>query len=63
MLLHGEEAKVNKKDPELLVALEKLYEIIAQYNPKNVYNMDKTRLFFRLILRYLRQMMNHDMFN
>ncbi len=29
MFLHGEGAKVNKKDLELLVALEELYGIIA----------------------------------
>jgi hypothetical protein len=63
MLLHGEGAEVNKNYLELLAALEELYKIIAQYDPKNIYNMDKTSLFFRLLLRYLRQMMIHDMFN
>jgi hypothetical protein len=29
MLLHEEGAEVNKNDPKLLAALEKLYEIIA----------------------------------
>jgi hypothetical protein len=63
MLLHGEGAEVNKNNPKLLATLEEFYGIIAQYNPKNVYNMDKIGLFFRLLPRYLRHMMNHDMFN
>jgi hypothetical protein len=46
MLLHGEGAKVNKNDPELLATLEELYGIIAQYDLKNVDNMDETGLFF-----------------
>lgn len=32
--------------PELLAALEELYEIIAQYDLENIYNMDETCLFF-----------------
>jgi len=48
MLLHGEGVEVNKSDPGLLVALDDLYAIIAQYDPENVYNMDETDLFFRL---------------
>ncbi len=40
MLLHGEGAKVNKSDLGLLVALDDLYAIIAQYDPENVCNMD-----------------------
>jgi hypothetical protein len=63
MLLHGEGAKVNKNDPELLTTLEELYGIIAQYNLENVYNMDKIGLFIRLLPRYLCQITNHDMFN
>ncbi len=39
-------AEVNNNDPELLAVLEELYEIIAQYDPENVYNMDETGLFF-----------------
>ncbi len=46
MLLHGEGAKVNKNNLELLATLEELYEIITQYDLENVYNMDKTGLFF-----------------
>jgi hypothetical protein len=56
-------AEVNKNDLELLATLEELYEIIAQYDLKNIYNMDETGLFFRLFPRYLRQMAIYDMFS
>jgi hypothetical protein len=62
MLLHGEGAEVNKNDPELLAALEELYEIIAQYDPENIYNMDETGLFFRLLPRYSLLMPGEDIF-
>lgn len=52
MILHGEGAEVDKNDPGLVSALEGLSLIIFQYNPENVYNMDETRLFFRLLSRY-----------
>jgi hypothetical protein len=52
MLLHGEGAEVNKFNLGLLAALDNLYAIIAQYDPKNIYNMDETGLFFRLLPRY-----------
>ena len=60
MLLHGEGAEVNKNDPELLAALEELEGIIARYDPENVYNMDETGLFFRLLPRYSLLMPNED---
>jgi hypothetical protein len=60
MLLHGEGAEVDKNDPELLSTLEELYSIIVQYDPKNVYNMDETGLFFRLLPRYSILMPNED---
>jgi hypothetical protein len=60
MLLHGEGIEVDKNDPELLSALEELYSIIAQYDPENVYNMDETGLFFRLLPRYSILMPNED---
>ncbi len=60
MLLHGKGTKVNKNDPELLAALEEFYKIIAQYDPENVYNMDKTSLFFQLLLIYTLLMPNED---
>jgi hypothetical protein len=52
MLLHGEGVEVNKSDLGLLVALDDLYAIIAQYDFENVYNMDKTSLFFHLLPKY-----------
>jgi hypothetical protein len=52
MLLHEKGTEVNKNNPELLAALEEFYRIIAQYDPENVYNMDKTSLFFQLLLIY-----------
>jgi hypothetical protein len=60
MLFHGEGAEVDKNDPELLSALEELYFIIAQYDPENVYNMDKIGLFFHLLSRYSILMPNED---
>jgi hypothetical protein len=60
MLLHGEGVEVGKNDPELLLALEELYSIIVQYDPKNVYNMDKIGLFFCLLPRYSILMSNED---
>jgi hypothetical protein len=52
MLLHEKGTEVNKNNPKLLAALEEFYRIIAQYDPENVYNMDKTSLFFQLLLIY-----------
>jgi hypothetical protein len=60
MLLHGEGVEVNKSDPGLLAALDDLYAIIAQYDPENVYNMDETGLFFRLLPRYSLLMPDED---
>ncbi len=60
MLFHGEGAEVNKSDPGLLVALDDLYAIIAQYDLENIYNMDETGLFFRLLPRYSLLMSNED---
>ncbi len=60
MLLHEEGAEVNKSDLGLLAALDDLYAIIAQYDPENIYNMDETGLFFRLLPRYSLLMPNED---
>jgi hypothetical protein len=60
MLLHEKRTEVNKNDPELLAALEEFYRIIAQYDPKNVYNMNKTSLFFQFLLIYTLLMPNED---
>ena len=40
-------------DLNLLESLDKLSAIIARYNPENIYNMDETGLFFRLLPRYI----------
>lgn len=60
MLLHGEGAEVNKSDLGLVAALDNLYAIVAQYDLENVYNMDETGLFFRLLPRYSLLMPNED---
>jgi hypothetical protein len=60
MLFHGKGIEVNKNDPKLLAALEEFYRIIAQYDPENVYNMNKTSLFFQLLLIYTLLMPNKD---
>jgi hypothetical protein len=60
MLLHGEGTEVNKSDPGLLATLNDLYAIIAQYDLENVYNMDETGLFFRLLPRYNLLMPDED---
>jgi len=52
MLLHGEGAEVDKNDPKLLSALRALEAIIANFDPDDIYNMDETGLFFRLLPRY-----------
>ena len=43
---------MDRESPSLLEALDKLYAIISNYDPENVYNMDETGLFFRLLPRY-----------
>jgi len=60
MFLHEEGVEVNKNDLELLATLKELYDIIAQYDPENVYNMEETSLFFRLLPRYNLLMPNKD---
>ncbi|XP_065653037.1 jerky protein homolog-like [Hydra vulgaris] len=52
MHLFGEGAEVDKDDPVLLQQLEDLYSVIKMYKPENVYNMDETGLFFRLLPKY-----------
>jgi len=60
MLLHGEGAEINKSDLGLLVALNDLYAIIAQYDHENVYNVDETSLFFHLLPKYSLLMPDED---
>ena len=50
--LHGEGAEVDRKNPDLFAALDKLYAIISKYDLENVYNMDETGLFLWLLLKY-----------
>ena len=52
MLLHGVGGEVDKKNPELLAALEVFCSVIVQYEPECVYNMGQTGLFFCLLPRY-----------
>jgi hypothetical protein len=47
ILLHDESGKDDKNDPVLLAQLITLYNIIKEYNPEQVYNMDETGLFYR----------------
>ena len=53
LFLHGEGAEVDRENPNLVAALDKLYAIITKYDPKNVCNMDETGLFFRLLPKYI----------
>ena len=49
MFLHGE---VDKNDPTLLNNLQVLYSEISKYEPRHVYNMDETGLFYRMVPKY-----------
>jgi len=60
ILLHGEGGEADKNDPKLLTQLESLYEIIKEYDPEQVYNMDETRLFYRELPRYSPLLPNED---
>ena len=52
LFLHGEGAEVDRENPDLVAALDKLYAIISKYDPENIYKMDETGLFFRLLPKY-----------
>jgi hypothetical protein len=58
--LCGEGGEVDKTDPSLLAKLNELYDIIHTYDPSNVYNMDETGLFFRMIPRFTVLLKNED---
>jgi len=47
IFLHGEGGKVEKKDPVLLAQIDALYDIIKEYDPEQVYNIDETGLFYQ----------------
>ena len=51
-LLHGEGGEVDRNDPTILKELEELMNVIDKFEYKNVYNMDETGLFFRMIPRF-----------
>ena len=52
LLLHSEGAEVDRENPDLVAALDKLYAIILKYDLENVYNMEKTDLVFRQLPKY-----------
>lgn len=52
ILLHGEGGEVDRNNPQTLQALQNLEEIIKEYDPSCVYNMDETGVFYRLLPRY-----------
>lgn len=60
VLLHGEGGEVDKDNPELLAELNGLNALIDQYDSENVYNMDETGLFFRLLPRCTLLMPHED---
>ena len=60
ILLHGEGGEVDMNDPVLLTQLDALYDIIKEYGPEQVYNMDETGLFYRQLPRYSLLMPNED---
>ena len=51
-VLYGEGGDVDQNDEATLCELRILYDIIAEYDPQNVYNMDETGLFYRLLPQY-----------
>jgi hypothetical protein len=46
ILLHGEGGEVDKNNVVLLTQLDTLYDVIKEYDPEQVYNMDETGLFY-----------------
>ena len=58
--LYGEGGEVDKDDPVLLEKLRQLETMIKKYDNDNIYNMDETGLFYRLIPRYTLLMPTED---
>ena len=58
--LYGEGGEVDKDDPVLLEQLRQLETLIETYDYNNIYNMDETGLFYRLIPRYTLLMPTED---
>jgi hypothetical protein len=57
---HGEGGEVHRNNPLLLEKLSALEHLIESYDTNNVYNMDETGLFFRLMPQYTVMMPNED---
>ena len=51
-LLHGEGRVVDKNNPALFAQLGDMYNIIKEYSPEQVYNMDETVLFYWQLPQY-----------
>jgi hypothetical protein len=58
--LHGEGGEVHRNDPLLLEKFSALERLIESYDTNNVYNMDETELFFRMMPQYTVLMPNED---
>lgn len=58
--LYGEAGEVDKDDPVILEQLRELETLIVTYDIDNIYNMDETGLFYRLIPRYTLLMPTED---
>ena len=65
LFLHGEGAEVDRENPDLVEALDKLYAKISKYDLENVYNMDEQAYFFGCCLNtpclcHLRMLAAHE---
>ena len=60
LFLHGEGAVVDRENPDLVSVLDKLYALILKYDLENIYNMDETGLFFRLLSKFILLMSYED---
>jgi hypothetical protein len=58
--LYGEGGEVDKDDPVLLKKLSDLEQLIDTYDIMNVYNMDETGLFYRMMPNYTLLMPDED---
>ena len=45
-------AEVNKSGPVLLEKLNELYNVIVKYDSENIYNIDESELFYRILPKY-----------
>ena len=59
-LLNGEGGEVDKTDEALLAKLNVLYDTVSKYSPDNIYNMDETGLFYRMLPKYSVLMPDED---